>query len=445
MNLNNNEFKEDYNNLQIGDIIWAKRYSDEEEKFEYPEGHEEGPYIVVGNNDDSLKCLYVTSVPPKANFNYRTLLLNNINYSLHKVSYVSVARISSISKDRFIKKLSYLTSEDINKLFKKIDIVNKEGLYVDTEINVPIIPLEPGDIINVGDSLYLIIDIIKDKFQCLKMMKNGYKLDCFIMVDGEKYYLDIDNAKKFKDLSKVDRYDYIDNDALKKVLVVFKQRYEYLKHKLEISRGSLIRINNALYYIYGEIGDTWLAFSVIGTQNKNLYHLEINKKHFYTNFNDNVEISKRHEKIEVITKATEKEMEIITEIRKKHLKTLKKDNKNKTIKPKHAITKKEIQSGTIVKFKNTNTQYLQLVILRQNDEIITVQYDKYLEGEWVLNKYFVEQMEVFSKLKNFDLKQALIQLQAFCHGYINKKKLQKNIFELENKESDMLEKQKTLN
>ena len=38
-----------------GDIIWARRYKNEKEKQAIPDGHREGPFIVLSNNGKELE------------------------------------------------------------------------------------------------------------------------------------------------------------------------------------------------------------------------------------------------------------------------------------------------------------------------------------------------------------------------------------------------------
>ena len=60
--------KDIYEQISVGDIIWAKRYNNEEEKELIPEGHREGPFIVLAKQDEKLFCAQGTSLPPYAEY-----------------------------------------------------------------------------------------------------------------------------------------------------------------------------------------------------------------------------------------------------------------------------------------------------------------------------------------------------------------------------------------
>ena len=185
---------DEYYQLHIGDIIFANRYTTEEEKLEIPDGHRIGPYVVIGKENNEFLCLYISGATPKFNSHYNTtLILDDINYDLNKISYIYLTKYTYISKDRFIKKFEYLNEIDTKMLFKKIDIIIKMGILNDININIPNIPLEIGDIINNNGQLYLIVNETNDIYQCIKMNKNIYEYDFLIKLDTIGYNFDFDN------------------------------------------------------------------------------------------------------------------------------------------------------------------------------------------------------------------------------------------------------------
>lgn len=431
----------EYENLNIGDIIFAKRYTSEEDMLKIPEGHREGPYLVVGKYNSMPICLYISGNPPKNKFfSHKTLELNNKNYFLNKCSYVHITNRSYISKDRYIEKIDYLTEEDKRILFKKHEIIQRTNKYSRIKLDLPTIPLEPGDIITYGYDFYLIIAEINNKYHCIKMSKEKFESEFYIVIEGEKYYLDFDNPIIYSKLLEPLRENFIDNRILHNVLAIQRQRIEYLKHKYKISRGSLIRINDIFYYVYGEIGNEWLAFSVTNQESDVLCPLTIGNEFYYTDFSNNTTIPKNTEGIEVINLANDKEMKNIKDSKKSYKKNFQKKELKKqksqiiNSSDNQKIKKPEIESGCLVKIANTdsNTIYLYLVIIRDQDEIITIRYDKYLQGEYTLNKFYIEQIEKYSTSKNFNLKQVLTDIKEIAKGYINKERLKKLINSLEN-------------
>ena len=65
----------DFELANFGDIIWAKRYKNEENMLSIPEGHREGPYVVIENRGNYLVCLYCSSHPDTRDSECRKFLL----------------------------------------------------------------------------------------------------------------------------------------------------------------------------------------------------------------------------------------------------------------------------------------------------------------------------------------------------------------------------------
>lgn len=419
---NHQEISE-YDELKIGDIIWAKRYKTEEEMLEIQKGHRTGPFVVVGKDEKGIQCLYGTGTPPKsAAFNYRTLELKDLSYALDKLSYVHVAIAYHITEDMFIKRLGNLTSSDKKALLKKVEIVSREGLYIDLDIKIPPLPLETGDIINSWKDPYLIIGETESKYECINMSEASNGTNFFIVLDGIRYYFDFDNPKTYSKLLEPRRNGFIDSQTLCNVLKMQQQRLSFLKRKHETSRGSLIRIEDALYYIYGENGNTWLTHSLANARSKNLCEVLIGNKSYHINFERTLEISKKEDGIEVIDSATVQEMDAIKLQKKSH-------QKNAKIKAKKTKLP-ELQSGSIIKHKNKTESTKQVVIIRSEGELVTMDYNEYLKGKYVLNKDFVRDVEHIGDIEDFDLAQVLADIQEMTDGYINKKRLKSMMKEL---------------
>lgn len=396
-----------------------------------PEGHRVGPYVVVGIDDEKLKCLYSSGVYPKnVTSSHRILALEKIAYSFYKSTYVRITENSLITRDRFLRKLTSLDNEDKKYLYKKIGIVADEGIYTDIKIDTPRIPLEIGDIILDEIDLYLIVTETDSHFLCSRLSQDDNETKNFIRLGDKKYSLNFDSLKKYSKLSGVKRYDFIDDKNLKRVLGLYQQRLNFLKRKKEISRGSLIRMNGIFYYVYGEIGSEWMAVAVIGQPNNDLCHLVIGGKHFYTDFNDNIQISKKILGIEIIATASEKEMNTIKEDKKSYIK----GNlaKMKAASGGYKDKYPEIQVGTIVGVFDGKSDPLNIVISRCQDRIVTIKYNDYLNGNYILNAFFVDQLEVVGNMDYFNLKQILVDIQEIAEGYISKKRIKKLIKELEN-------------
>ena len=267
---------DEYNNLTFGDIIWAKRYDDEIEMLNIPEKHREGPYIVIGREEDKLICVYGTSTFPR-NFisMINTFQLTDLDYGFVKDTFINLGKRSYISQDRFIKKMGCLNERDKKYFYKKIDVLKKYGLHNNIEVDYTNILLEPGDIIKRN---YIIIGIDEEYYYCIKMYLRNND-DFYINVSGREYSLDFFHIKKINKDDISGRDDFVDNITLKKVLAMLKYKIEQNNRRFHVCRGSLIRLKGILYYVYGEIGNEWMIFSLTSKVGISFSKIMINKKY----------------------------------------------------------------------------------------------------------------------------------------------------------------------
>ena len=395
-----------------------------------PTGHREGPYLVIEKNNDKLICLYISScAPSNKHFSNKIFELNNQNYFLDKNSFIHITKQAIISIERFIKKIDYLTKEDQKNLFKKYEIIHRKTPVSKKVENIPYIPLDAGDIISNKDEYYLIISEDNINYQCIKLIKNQPQLEFYIIIDKIKYYLDFDHIINYSKLLEPIRNNFINNKTLLNILEMQRQRLKYLNQKNNISRGSLIIINEIYYYIYGEIGNEWLAFSILDKQNEELCQIEIGQNKYYTDFSTELKISKKENNIELIDLATDTQIEKIKNIKKSHIKNLQKKNKKATQKQ-PILTKKEIQRGSIVKIINADKSHPYIVLTRNQDELITIMYDKHLEGKYYFQILYINQVEDISNIENSELKQIFYNIKDITNGYISKSKIKQLIKEI---------------
>ena len=418
ININYDEFSL----LEFGDIVWAKR-CDDNNLLDVPEGHREGPYIVIGKDDNGVKCLYGTSIMTYCN-RYRTLILDAAVYSLSKVTYINTSNYEILKRERFIKKVSFLTEEDKKRLCKKLFTAIECGLY--SGIEVPSIPLECGDVISDGRDLYLIIEDNTESVSALKLLDENNGINCYLELNGKRYYLDFDNIVNFNKNDDVKRCNFIDKYDLNKIVMLQKQRLESFMHKVEISRGSLIKKNNNYYYIYGELGNEWMVFSLYESNYSDLCRIMIGNKCFYTNFSDTINITK-DSNFEFVGKASEKEIDNIKKKKKAYFKNektkeKKKSNLNKSI---------SVDAGDIVEFFVNNVPVLYVVILKNEEEVLGIKYSKYINGIYEFNNFPINNIKKIGTMEKKTLKDILVNVRDKTSDYINENTLKRLVKQIE--------------
>ena len=166
---NNNNYSKLYNEIKVGDIIWAKRYNNNKEKKNIRKGHLEGPFIVLKKENNNLICSYGSGVIPKNRYRDKYFLLKNDFYKLPKDTFFRVYTINTINEFSLIEIIDSLIENDKNDLFKRIKyqrIEFKDECGKISELNLP---LQPGDIITYNNFNFIVIDIKNNKLLLLPL------------------------------------------------------------------------------------------------------------------------------------------------------------------------------------------------------------------------------------------------------------------------------------
>ncbi|MBR6689924.1 MAG: hypothetical protein IKL65_01165 [Bacilli bacterium] len=324
---NKTKLKNILNDVNEGDIIWAKRYENRKIKKEIPYGHREGPMVVLEKCDKGLICSSGTSTYHEE-FANKYFELNNAGYNLSKKTFFKLRQLRIIDNKKFIKKIDTLSEEDLKSLLRKLKLSRENYYELNGEIYKIFICIEPGDIINKRIN-YLVIDVIEDNLLCIPMdkttkyLKHNLQFDDFRNLDYSK----IVTIKNSQDINFVNRAS---NNAL---LYVLKEQKEYinnLKNKTTPQRGSVIIKGEKHYYIYGEEGEEWFVFEINKTMTQEYQHiLTINKQKFYTNYKEH-KINKK-EDFKTILLANELEIDSIKKSKKSYNKMKKEGYKKGNI------------------------------------------------------------------------------------------------------------------
>ena len=102
-------------NIQFGDIIWAKRYTNDEEKQRIPKGHQEGPFLVLGKCPKGLICSPGLGTTPKEKHINKFVEINQNGYTLTKNTYFKTLNFELLDDLGYIKTLDSLNKNDLSK------------------------------------------------------------------------------------------------------------------------------------------------------------------------------------------------------------------------------------------------------------------------------------------------------------------------------------------
>jgi len=117
--------------LNVGDIIWARRYKNEEEKNRIKIGHQESPFVVIKKNRKKVYGLQCTSNPHQE-IQWKMIYypLGRFNYNMQKNSYINCIKEYELKEIQFVETIGYLSEYDLNQLKKQLYIlINSEFKY----------------------------------------------------------------------------------------------------------------------------------------------------------------------------------------------------------------------------------------------------------------------------------------------------------------------------
>lgn len=291
--VNNN----DLSFLNVGDIVWAKRYDTEEEKNKIDKGHQESPFIIIKQTKDKTYALQCTS-NPHANIKWKNLFypLNRLTYDFEKNSYINMSFIHELTNVKYIKKIGELTGYDLNKVMKYLYIVINSSFKNKPDIALKDLKFiyEIGDIISIDGCKYYIYDIDLPYFIAYKLNKKN-RLKNRVLINNEFFSIAFYKNFKIKNSKKIKLIETFNTSEIELIdnYIKEKQGQKHNPINKEATIGTLIKYKDNFYYITDENDTHFICYRVYPSDEKegNMALLKIKHGYYYTFFNT-VSISK---------------------------------------------------------------------------------------------------------------------------------------------------------
>ncbi|MBE6140432.1 MAG: hypothetical protein E7172_02725 [Firmicutes bacterium] len=354
MEIENNDIE----NVEIGDIIWAKRYKNHQP--EPKKSHSKGPYIVVSKCANGLICSFGTSVIPDEKYENLFYKVSQNNYPLTKDTYFRLTYLHVIDNFRFIKLMSSFDKQDLADLLIKLKIHGHLFYQINSQKHYLDLYLQNGDIIIYKNNEYIVLNITSNEILATPI--NGSNITSYDIynLDFSKLVI-FDRNTPFIIKTSLDQKLYIS---------LLKSYQTYLKNKQKentIQIGSIVRKNNILYYIYGKNAQDWLAFKLSKYKQNDYDVLNILNNNYYTDYK-NINLN-QEEKYILVDNLTEEIKEYIKHKKKSYIK---KDSKSKRI-------SYDLCIGDIIEHKLYNSgKYI--IISTYGGKIYCIPIDKIKEG-----------------------------------------------------------------
>ena len=244
--------------LNVGDIIWARRYKTEEEKNKIKIGHQESPYVVIKKKKNKVYGLQCTSNPhQEVEWKMIYYPLGRLNYDMQKNSYINCLKEYELKEIQFVETIGKLNEYDLNQLKKQLYIlINSQFLikpsiekkYLDYKIGI-------GDIILLNNYRYYIYSY-DDKFLYTYRLRNRTRKNMNILINNTYYSFIFEHTEKIKIKSK---YELVDTFNTGEIEVINEYKEKYLKdfeekrqNGKELRIGAIIDYKDKMYYVYDE-------------------------------------------------------------------------------------------------------------------------------------------------------------------------------------------------
>ena len=354
-----------FKDISVGDVIFAKRYRTKAEMFNYPPGHEKGPYIVIENNGSFLKAVRGTHNlddldTSKTWFKFFKVSSSELN-NLKTDTLFTINRADYIDEERFIEKKGTLSLEELKVLSKKLSSIKDK------------VNLAEG-VIALYENKYYFVKEKNEEYVSLIELKENSNING-IEVNGKQFGILPKDLKIVYDYKKVRPVDVIHDELISKIKDMYN-RVLIADSNEKASRGCLINYNSDLFYVYGEEGQNLKCFLVKNVQHKE-HRITISGAPYDAYLGETCEINQKS-LFQVCLHATEAEMDQIKEMRKDYSKTQKNTKPTK----KKGLPFKMIKPGAVVVEKLPLSKDHYIVLSRTNGTVCVIKTDDAINGKF---------------------------------------------------------------
>lgn len=256
--------------LNVGDIIWAKRYKNDEEKSRIKMGHQESPYVIIKKSKGKVYALQCTSNPHwEIQWKMAYYPLGKLNYEMKKNSFINCMVVYELKEIQFVEMIGHLNDVDLNQLKKQLYILKNSDFKVKPDIEEKYLDFKIGigDVILYNGNKYY-IDSIKGRSYEVYRLKKHPKVSDRLLIGNTYYSFIFRNIEKIKIRSK---YDLVDTFNTGEIEIINKYKEKNLKllekrmpNSLRV--GSLIDYKNRMFYVYEKSDDCVNCYEIYSNE-----------------------------------------------------------------------------------------------------------------------------------------------------------------------------------
>ncbi len=278
-----------WEDIEIGDVILAKRYKTKEEGENIAKGHKKGPYVVMRIKEDCVYGFYCSSREPldKNKIKYYVLDIQQADFAINKVTYVYSNHEEKILKEQYVSTIGHLAKKDIigiQKLMMALSVRKDEATTFHYNTKNPCYIYNIGDIIKYNYKLYFIYNRYNKNY-CISPITTVNEFG-ISTCHGIRFKIDY---KKRRTISiefnnEIVSLYFVDKKTLSDIQKIYKELQAKKVVNNGVKVGSVIRDNGELFYVYNICKDIWQTYKIY-TNAKNIpncIRLDIAKGKFFT-------------------------------------------------------------------------------------------------------------------------------------------------------------------
>jgi len=247
-----------FNELQIGDMVWAKMPLSDEKLQHIEESHRVRLYLVVGKDKNAIYGFQSSSKRFGEMNNYQTYGINLSKFGYEKNSWIQLVNIEKVPIDNLINYMVDLSIRDLSMIEKRLQIQSNRGKRTRPTFNVPI-QICQGDVVQylaADKMLYYVHFADNCKVIAYPISFQFRKHWIKIKINKKNFYIDLSEQVVITDIKQLKIIDIANNGEIGAIERKIKERpQKSKKRRVKYEIGTVFKTGEGkMMYLYEMAG-----------------------------------------------------------------------------------------------------------------------------------------------------------------------------------------------
>lgn len=192
-----------FDDLQIGDMVWAQMPLSDEKLMCIDESYRIKPYLVVGKDDNGIYAFQSSHIRITKMNNFQIYGVDMSKFGYEKNSWIQLVNIKKIPIENLKSKMVHLSDYDLSMIQKRLKIQQNRGKPTSSDFNIPIKICE-GDVIQylTAQKMLLYVHAVDNgKFICYPISFQYRKNWIKIKINKKLFFIDFNNQITVADVN----------------------------------------------------------------------------------------------------------------------------------------------------------------------------------------------------------------------------------------------------